>query len=388
MRCMYRHGGDIYTYKNCLDFSANINFMGMPESVQRAAREAVGASVFYPDPSCGELRRAIAGMEGVSEEMIFCGNGAADVIFTLTRAVRPRRALLPVPSFYEYRQALCAAGCGIITYRMREEDGFRLREDIPDHISQEIDMMLLCNPNNPTGLLTERDFLERVLRRCEAAGTLLVVDECFMDLTPEPERYTMLPSAADSDRLFILKAFTKTFAMPGLRLGYGICRNRSLLEKMESVSQPWRVSVPAQAAGIAAAGNVNAPGREPDYLAVSREAIRRNRAKMAAVLRDMGFEVWDSAANFVFFRGESGLAERLRERGFLIRDCGNFEGLESGSTRLDGCFKRRGANQGDGSERTGDSFYRAAVRSEHENESLLQVIRELMSPEPGSICDT
>jgi len=350
---MYQHGGDIYTNKNCMDFSANINFMGMPASVQRAAAEAVGASVFYPDPRCRELRCAIAAMEDVPVDYIFCGNGAVDVIFSLAQAVRPRRALLPVPSFHEYRQALDAAGCEIVSCPMREKDGFLLCEDFLNRITPDIQMIFLCNPNNPTGLLTEKEFLKQILRRCEAAGTWLVLDECFMDLTSEQERYSMLSCTADSDRLFVLKAFTKSFAMPGLRLGYGVCRNRKLLDRMEEVSPPWRVSVPAQAAGTAAAG----VALETDYLSQSREIIRINREKMTTALRNMGFVVWESAANFIFFKGKSGLAEALRSRGILIRDCGNFEGLEENSDNKN------------------HAFYRTAVRSERENEMLLRNIR-------------
>lgn len=347
---MYRHGGDIYLQENCIDFSANINFRGMPDSVRRAAEKAVKLSVRYPDTRCGALREAVAGMEGVSPSAVFCGNGAADVIFSLVNAVKPSRALLPVPSFYEYRKALDAAGCETVPFLMREENGFRLTEDVLQRITPDIRIIFLCSPNNPTGLLPGRELSERILRRCEATGTLLVLDECFMDLTAEPERDSMLRRTEDSNCLFVLKAFTKSFAMPGLRLGYGVCRDGSLLRRMEEVSQPWRVSVPAQAAGIAAAG-------ERDYLAASREAVRMNREKMIAGLRRLGYAVWDSAANFVFFRGEPGLAEGLQKRGILIRDCGNFEGL-------------------------GGGYYRAAVRSEQENERLLRVISRMRDGNP------
>ncbi|MCD8323999.1 MAG: threonine-phosphate decarboxylase, partial [Clostridiales bacterium] len=108
---MYQHGGDIYTNLNMLDFSANINFRGMPVTVREAARAAVDDAVHYPDVRCRALKRAIAEMDGVSETSIFCGNGAADVIGSLVRAVKPKRALLPVPSYYEYRRALEGVGC-------------------------------------------------------------------------------------------------------------------------------------------------------------------------------------------------------------------------------------------------------------------------------------
>ncbi|MCD8045136.1 MAG: aminotransferase class I/II-fold pyridoxal phosphate-dependent enzyme [Clostridiales bacterium] len=344
---MYQHGGDIYTNQNMLDFSANINFRGMPVPVREAARAAVDDAIHYPDVRCRALKRAIAEMDGVPETSIFCGNGAADVIGSLVRAVKPKRALLPVPSFYEYRRALEGVGCEVTACVMRGEDGFRLRADILEQITGETDLIFLCNPNNPTGLLTGRDLMKRILQRCETTGTLLVADECFMDLTEEPERFSLLSEVGKSDRLFILKAFTKTFAMPGLRLGYGICRNGALLQAMEEASQPWRVSVPAQAAGVAAAA-------EPTYLRESRRMIGENRRALIAGLRDLGCNVWDSAANFVFFSGEEGLAERLLRQGILIRDCANFEGL-------------------------GPGYYRAAVRSGRDVERLLDTLRKIQT---------
>lgn len=342
---MYQHGGDIYTNRNLIDFSANINFMGMPESVKKAAKEAVDASVHYPDVCCRELRQAIAKKEQVSEDHIFCGNGAAEVIFSLVLARKPKRALLPIPSFYGYQQALTSIHCRTAAYQMKEKDGFALKEDILNFITPDIDILFLCNPNNPTGVLAERELLEKILHKCERTDTLLVIDECFIELIEEPERYTMMSWVERSDQIFIVKAFTKTYAMPGLRLGYGICCNGGLLEQMERVSQPWRVSVPAQAAGIAAA-------EEKDYIMKSRSEIQRQKNKMIAAIREMGYDVFDSKANFIFFEGEYHLGNLMKERGFLIRDCSNFQGLHMG-------------------------FYRIAVRSEKENEQLLAALREV-----------
>ncbi len=342
---MYQHGGDIYTNRNAVDFSANINFMGMPESVKEAAEKAVSASIYYPDVRCAELRRAIGAMEHVNEEHIFCGNGAADVIFSLVLAMKPKKALLPVPSFYEYQQALNSVLCKTTVYQMQEKNGFRIGEDILNMITPDVDILFLCNPGNPTGILTERELLEKILHKCERTDTLMVVDECFMDLVDDPESYSMMSWAERSDQIFILKAFTKLYAIPGLRLGYGICCNGGLLDQMERVSQPWRVSVPAQAAGIAAVG-------ETEFVERSRKEIGRLREQLKAGIREIGYMVLDSAANFVFFEGEYHLGNLMKERGFLIRDCSNYQGLHMG-------------------------FYRVAVRSEADNEKLLDALREI-----------
>ncbi len=341
---MHRHGGDIYTYKNVLDFSANLNFRGMPERVRQAAKEAVDDSGNYPDPDCRMLRESISVREQIPAEHIICGNGAADLIFTLVRARRPKRALLGAPTFYEYEQALVSVDCNIDRYYMQEEQGFRLEEDFTERITPETDMVFLCNPNNPTGVLTEPALLERILRRCETCGALLVVDECFNDFLKEPERYSVKKYLEETDNLFLLKAFTKMYAMAGLRLGYGLCRDSALLGEMKKCSQPWSVSLPAQMAGIAAA-------KDTMFALVSRDEIQAEREYLAERLRERGCRIIGSAANYIFFRGPEDFYEKCLQQGILIRDCSNYEGLSRG-------------------------WYRIAVKSRRENLMLLKVMED------------
>ena len=122
---LHRHGGDIYTYGKVYDFSANINFRGMPEPVRSAAVQAVDASVHYPDPEYRTLRRALAGREGIAQtDHMICGNGAAELMFALSAAYRPKNALLAAPSFFEYEQALASSGCAVRRFCLKKEDGF------------------------------------------------------------------------------------------------------------------------------------------------------------------------------------------------------------------------------------------------------------------------
>ena len=342
---MYKHGGDIYSNRNLIDYSANINFLGMPDSVREAAKKAVDFSEHYPDVQCRELRAATSERENIPAERIFCGNGAADVIFSLVLAKMPENALLPIPSFFEYQQALNSVRCRITTYGLEEKNGFALTEDILSRITPQTDMLFLCNPNNPTGELVEPELMKKILQKCERTGTLLVVDECFNDFLEQPEKHTMMPFVERSEQLFVLKAFTKMYAVPGLRLGYGICSNGALLDKMERVSQPWRVSVPAQAAGVAAA-------KETDFAEKSRCEILKQKKKMLDAMFDMGYQIYGSKANYIFFEGEHHLQDQMKARGFLIRDCSNYQGLHLG-------------------------FYRAAVRGEAENSMFLQALREI-----------
>lgn len=342
---MYRHGGDIYSNRNLIDFSANINFLGMPDPVREAAKKAVDLSEHYPDVQCRKLKAAISERENIPAEHIFCGNGASDVIFSLVHAMRPKNALLPVPSFFEYERALGSARCRIITYGLEEKNGFVLTEDILSKITPQTDMLFLCNPNNPTGEVVDPDLMEKILQKCERTGTLLVVDECFNDFLEQPEQYTLMPFVERSERLFVLKAFTKMYAIPGLRLGYGICCNGALLDQMERVSQPWRVSVPAQAAGVAAA-------KEKDFAEKSRREILKQKKKMLDAMCDIGYQVYGSKANYIFFEGEHHLQDQMKAKGFLIRDCSNYQGLHLG-------------------------FYRAAVRCEAENAAFLRALKEI-----------
>ena len=342
---MHKHGGDIYRNQGVVDYSANINFRGMPESVRQAAKDAIDASVCYPDPQCEELKAAIAEKENVPAEWIFCGNGAADVIFSLVLALKPQKALLPIPSFYEYRQALESVGCQISEILLKEDEAFCLQKRFVNEIPMDTDMVCLCNPNNPTGQLIDREVLEQVADYCQKTDTCLLLDECFHDFLEEGSVHTLLPRVKENPKLFVLRAFTKMYGMAGLRLGYGICSDTELIRRMEQVTQPWNVSVPAQAAGIAAA-------REQEFVAVSRQMITEQKKLLLAGLEAAGAKVYGSAANYIFFRAALGFDTRMYRAGFMVRNCGNYDGLTEG-------------------------FYRIAVRGEADNRAFLQALQEL-----------
>ena len=174
-------------------------------------------------------------------EHILCGNGAADLIFRLVWAAKPRTALLPAPTFAEYAAALETAGCTVRRHFLRESEDFAVTEAFVSAVDEDTDMVFLCQPNNPTGQLTPLALVEALLHRCEACGALLVVDECFLDFLPESEALSAKKLLA-SPNLIILKAFTKLYGMAGVRLGYCLCSNTALLEKMQAAGQPWAVS--------------------------------------------------------------------------------------------------------------------------------------------------
>ena len=176
------HGGDWAGYRaefgcDALDFSANVSPLGLPAGVAAAITNALPTADRYPDPLCRELRAALAGAEGVPADWILCGNGAADLIFRLALAVRPRRALLPAPTFAEYEAALQTVGCAVQRVFLREENEFAVTEEFIDAVTPETDIVFLCQPNNPTGQVTPPALVERLVRRCAECGAVLAVDE-------------------------------------------------------------------------------------------------------------------------------------------------------------------------------------------------------------------
>lgn len=346
------HGGDWAGYRaefgcDALDFSANVSPLGLPAGVAAAITNALPTADRYPDPLCRELRAALAGAEGVPADWILCGNGAADLIFRLALAVRPRRALLPAPTFAEYEAALQTVGCAVQRVFLREENEFAVTEKFIDAVTPETDIVFLCQPNNPTGQVTPPALVERLVRRCAECGAVLAVDECFLDFLPDRDAWTAKQFLRDAPQLVILKAFTKLYAMAGVRLGYALCGDATLLEKMRGAGQPWAVSSLAQAAGLAAL-------QETAYAGAVRALIAEQRPRMAAGLRALGLRVMDGQANYLLFHATPDFGEKLRRRGAVVRSCANYPGLDA-------------------------AWYRTAVRTAEENIRLLQIMGEILA---------
>ena len=184
------HGGDWAGYRaefgrDPLDFSANVSPLGLPGGVAKAITAALATADRYPDPLCRALREKLAVAEGVPAEWLLCGNGAADLIFRLALAEKPRTALVTAPTFAEYATALETAGCTVERHFLREENDFAVTKDLLNAVHPGTNMVFLCQPNNPTGQLAEPALVEALLHRCEAVGAVLAVDECFLDFLPE-----------------------------------------------------------------------------------------------------------------------------------------------------------------------------------------------------------
>ena len=342
------HGGDIYSRKITHDFSANINYLGMPDSVKKAAVLTIDDAVHYPDPACRRVISLLAQKEKTDAGSLICGNGAADLLYSLCLAFGCRSAAVLCPSFFEYEQAVTACGGKVKRIFLKEEKGFAPDEETLEEIRAfRPQLLFLGNPNNPTGRTLPADWIRRVLQIRSEEDLLTVIDESFAGFMTGSDRNRTLEAVrltGEYPNLFVLKSFTKLYAIPGIRFGYGICQNKDLLEKMRGRMQPWGVSSVAQAAACACCG-------ETEFAERTAAAVAENRELLKKGLSGLGFHVTEgAAANFLLFSGEEGLEERLLEKGILIRGCSNFPGLS-------------------------DKWYRVCVRSREENETLLQALR-------------
>ncbi len=342
------HGGDTYEGGIRLDYSANTNPMGTPERVVETAADSLKYADRYPDPYARVLIRSIAAFHGLPEDYVLAGAGAAEMIYSYCRAGKFGKALIVSPTFAEYELGLRSAGDTEIIYHIVEEkDDFSFTSAITSGIfQQKPDVVFICNPNNPSGKLADPALIKEIIGISKKAGVKVFLDECFIDLA---EGESMTGYLDHHPNLTILRAFTKTYGMAGLRLGYVLSSDSDLLKEMSKSVQPWNISTPAQAAGVQAL-------KEDDFLKESIALIRSEREFLTDGLRKLGLKVIDSDVNFLLFKGPEDLGEKMKEEGILIRDCSNYIGLGSG-------------------------WYRIAVRLREENEELLGTMREVLGKE-------
>ena len=352
-RLAFSHGGDWagflqeYGVPPRLDMSSNVSPLGLPQRVRHAAEAAVSAADRYPDPLCRELRHALARIHGVPPTQIVCGNGAADLIFRLVFALRPKRVLRTAPGFLEYHRAAALWGSEEDLVFLKETEAFLLPDRILEQITPETELVILGNPNNPDGRTVPLRLLNRVLEVCAENHAVLLLDECFLPFLDHPEDHTPERDLERFPGLVLLRAFTKSHGMAGLRLGYAMFGSEKLADSVASAGPPWAVSAVAQAAGMAAL-------QEAPYLKRLRTLIASERPRMKAALEDLGCRVVPGEANFLlFFCPDPNLAGVLRKKGILLRNCQTFEGLAPG-------------------------WFRTAIRTPGENTLLLQEMKSAL----------
>lgn len=340
---VFEHGGDIYGRDILYDFSANLNPLGMPNSVKKALEKSISEWEKYPDPYCRRLTKKLSECENFPPENIVCGNGAADLIYRIVQAVKPKKAVICAPSFGEYSKALMQFGCEISTCFLSEKNDFALDCRIIKMLDENVDMLILGTPNNPTGRTVERELLRYVCRKCNENNIIFLCDECFIDFAEKSADAKCFMNK----NMVILKAFTKIYAMAGMRLGYALFGDSTFAEKVRETGQFWSVSSPAQAAGEAAL-------EEKDYSEKTAEFIETEREYLSEKLRLLGLNVYPSEANFILFYTDLPLDDMLLRQNILIRNCENFSGLSRG-------------------------FFRIAVRTHDENSALVSAIERCLN---------
>jgi len=354
----YSHGGNAIFESgkaNIIDLSANINPLGIPENVRTAIISAIQDCDRYPDNFSVELRRKTAEFEQIANpDWIFFGNGASDIIFRLPRAIlsneRTKKVMVAAPTFSDYERSALSFGAEIMRHTLSVADGFNMEDSFINAVrSHKPSLVYLCNPNNPTGVVTEIGRIKELLDCCQEIGAWLAVDECFLDFTEQLSECTSKVFLEKYSNLVILKAFTKVFALPGIRLGYALCSNTALIEKLYFHGADWPVSNLAQSAGMAALEGAM------DYIRRTVEYVSNERQLLKKGLTRLGYKVFESEANYVFFQNPYSfdLREELDKMGIRIRSCGNYHGLD-------------------------DSYYRIAVSRSENNAKLLDAITQII----------
>lgn len=344
---LYQHGGNIYEIElgkrsSILDFSANVNPLGIPAGIKRLLSRQLKNLVHYPDPTAHRLTAALARYWKVKEENILVGNGSTELIYLILSAFEPGTVTLTVPSFTEYEHAARISKCRVRFLRLPEDKGFSFD---PSYVRKS-DMVFLCNPNNPTGNLMISSQLDLGIIPADK----IIVDEAFMDFVREENVHAFIPQAAKSRKLIVLRTLTKLFALPGLRIGY-LVAHRDTIRSLKKYQMPWSVNVLAQTAAERAL-------TEDVFRQRSRQLIARERKFLYERLnRIKGLKPYPSMANFILVKinqkrlTSPKLKEQLLKKGILIRDCANFRGLNK-------------------------QFIRVAVRTHKENKQLVRALEE------------
>ena len=353
-----RHGGNLKHLAalaglpagEILDFSANINPLGPPEWLRSLISAQISSVVHYPDPHCSSLAGAISARYGVEAEEVLVGNGSSEILYLLPRALQKGRAVIPVPAYVDYAHAAELSGTRVEKWILREADGF-----VPDLSAIETclrgdEVLLIGQPNNPTGLFCDGESLRGLASR--NGSTIFIVDEAFADFVEGIDRLTVhRPS-----NVVVLCSFTKIFAIPGIRLGCMIA-DPDIIRQVRKLMPPWSVNTFAQAVGEAAL-------RDEEYVRRSRAFVQGERERLSQELRSIsGLTVYPGQANFLLVRIDRKeisaplLAQRLLSQGIAVRLCENFDGLDS-------------------------RFFRIAVKTREENLRLCESLRAVLGLPP------
>lgn len=330
------HGGNIYRFeregKDVLDFSSNINPLGVPQKFTDIAKENFDKLTNYPDPYYIELREKIGEHNSVTKENIIVGNGATEILFLYMRAVKPKKVLVLAPCFAEYERALKSVGAQIEYFELKEKNNFypdiqTLKKKLE---GQHYDLFLFCNPNNPTGQLIKFDDVKDLAAICKKQDMKIFIDEAFIEFVENWKEKTA--ALLKNKDVFIMRAFTKFFAIPGLRLGYGISFDEELMNKLQAEKEPWSVNTFANLAGLVMLD-------DKDYIEKSEKWVAEEKKFLYKELsKNKNLKVYKSECNFLLIKllttTSQEIQARLLEKNILVRDASNFQFLDESYIRV------------------------------------------------------
>ncbi|MDU5802486.1 histidinol-phosphate transaminase [Fusobacterium sp. 27098_8_59] len=331
------HGGNIYKFQregkiDILDYSSNINPLGVPQKFIDIAKESFNKLVNYPDPYYINLRKKIAEFNSLDLSNIIVGNGATEILFLYLKALKPKKVLILAPCFAEYERALKSVSAEINYFELKESNNFypnieNLKKEIE---TNNYDLLLFCNPNNPTGQFIKLEDIKKIINICENRNTKIFVDEAFIEFIENWQEKTV--SLFKNKNIFIMRAFTKFFAIPGLRLGYGIGFDEEILNRMWDEKEPWTVNTFANLAGLVMLD-------DKEYIEKSEKWILEEKKFMYKELSEFQYlKAYKTECNFILLKiqniSSTSLRDKMIEKNILIRDASNFKFLDYHFVRL------------------------------------------------------
>ena len=321
------HGGQGWRYSGIEDYSQNLNPAGMPPGLLKAISAAASGFEHYPDADYTALREKLAAYHNLKADNITMGAGSSEIIrdFPFSFIDPGDRVLVPRPSFAEYSQQILLAG-GVIDYMdLLPENDFHIDiGEVRKRLSSgRYRAMYVCNPNNPTGRVESRETLETIARECEEHGVMMFLDETLLELVDTEPEVSLIPRIADHPNLLIARSFTKSFAVPGIRVGYGISTPENIAE-IQKTRLPWNIGTMEQAAAMYMADNFS-------FVTEAAGKLRKEAPVMFEELTAAGLPLKKDTESFFHFMDLSPLgisvadfSAEMKSRGFMVRDCASF----------------------------------------------------------------
>lgn len=325
--------------ENIISFSANVNPLGISFKLREELSSHIDAITTYPDREYTVLRQAIGDYVQADYHNIIVGNGSTELISLVIKLIHPKKALIIGPTYSEYEHEISLGGGRSHFFPLKEEELFHLKEEaLFDALTPDTDLLVLCNPNNPTSSQISRRTMENILDCCKEKGIFVMVDETYVEFSENTMEITSIPLTEYYNNIIILRGISKFFAAPGLRLGYAICGNRELLRKMEQFKNPWTINSLAAIAG-------EIMFQDTDYIHQTLQLISGERKRICHMLEKCpSIKFYEPHANFVLLQilrediTSRDLFEHTIRKGLMIRDCSSFPFLNHKYIRF--CFMK------------------------------------------------